>query len=313
MPREVAHATSSLIVAAAVLAGCSRGGDPGVDGVPYDLRLGSWNIEKLGQETDTDYSIIAAVVEENFDVLGVAEVMVADGGHPGYDRMISDLGPGWDGFVTARPRPDALESWAEYYAVLWRRSVVRPCEGWSGMIYHPDNPGGPAGTGTNYFSREPAFVCLEAGFDMDGEEGTVGFDLVLAVYHALYASGDTAVTMAEVDHLDEVLASMGAAAPGEGDLVIVGDFNLEKADIEALVAATVITEGTGSTLNDSGNLSSNLIDNVLIRDPSTTSECMGPATVLDVRSLASSKLAFLETVSNHLPIVAPFRVHEDDD
>ena len=198
-----------------------------------------------------------------------------------------------------------MASYAEYYAVLWRRGLARPCPGWDGLVYHEDEP-------ADVFSREPAFVCLEAGFDMDGGRGTVGLDLVLASYHAIYAGGDRDVTMAEVDHLDDVLAAMAAACPGEGDIVVAGDFNLERPDIESVVDADVLTEGSGSTVTDWGHISGNLIDHVVVRDASATAEA-GTALVLDVRGMAPTFTAYRETVSNHLPVVAGFTVDVDDD
>jgi len=298
-------------MALSTLAACGGPGG-GEQHEPYELRLGTWNIEKLGQEADTDYPLVAQIIADNFDVVAVEEIMVADGGHPGFDRLLAELGDDWDGFVTDRPRPDVMATYAEYYAVLWRRGLVRPCPGWSGLVYHEDNPGGTSGTGPNLFSREPAFVCLEAGFDMGPDSGTTGFDFVLAAYHAIWAGGDTAVTMAEVDHVDDVFASMAAACPGEEDLVIAGDFNLESDTIETLVDAHVLTQGSGSTLSDAGHISGNLIDHVLVRHASSTQEA-GPALVLDVRSAASSFPVFRETVSNHLPVSARFTVSVDDD
>jgi endonuclease/exonuclease/phosphatase family metal-dependent hydrolase len=286
-------------------AGC--GGPGGAERLePYELRLGTWNIERLGQESDTDVPLVARIIEENFDVIAIQEIMVEDGGHPGYDRLMAELGTSWDGLVTDRPRPDVMASYAEYYAVLWRRGLVRTCPGWSGLVYHEDEP-------ADLFSREPAFVCLEAGSGLDGDGGAVGLDLVLASYHAIYAGGDRDVTRAEVDHLDDVLAAMAAAQPGEQDIVIAGDFNLERADIESLVDAHVLSEGpTGSTLTDIGHISGNLIDHVIVRDASSTAEA-GPAQVLDVRGMAATFPAFRETVSNHLPVRALFAVEGDDD
>jgi endonuclease/exonuclease/phosphatase family metal-dependent hydrolase len=294
-----------VIVALLVLAGCGGSGD-GTPPEPYELRLGTWNIERLGQETDTDYPLVARIIDDNFDVIAIQEIMVEDGGHPGYDRLLAELGAQWDGLVTDRPRPDVMSSWAEYYAVLWRRGIARPCEGWAGLVYHDDEP-------ADVFSREPAFVCLEAGFDMGPGTGTTGLDFVLASYHAIYAGGDRDVTRAEVDHLDDVLAAMAAAQPGEEDIVIAGDFNLEQADIESLVDAHVLSEGpTGSTLTDAGHISGNLIDHVIVGSRTSTSEA-GPALVLDVRSAAATFPAFRETVSNHLPVMTRFTVSVDDD
>ncbi len=293
-----------LTAALAVMAACGGPGDV-EQHEPYELRLGTWNIERMGQEADTDVALAARIIEENLDVIAVQEIMVVDGGHPGFDRLMAELGAAWDGFVTDRPRPDVMADYAEYYAVLWRRGLVRPCAGWDGLVYHEDEP-------ADLFSREPAFVCLEAGFGMDAASGTTGFDFVLASYHAIWAGGDTAVTTAEVDHVDDVLAAMAAARPGEEDIVIAGDFNLERPAIEAVVDADVLTEGSGSTVTDWGHISGNLIDHVIVASAASTAEA-GPAVVLDVRGMAPTFTAYRETVSNHLPVMARFTVSTDDD
>ena len=64
------------------------------------IRLGSWNIKKLGHGTSTNFALVGQVIESNFDVLAVVEVMQKQGGHPGYDTLLSTLGSGWAGMVT---------------------------------------------------------------------------------------------------------------------------------------------------------------------------------------------------------------------
>ena len=59
------------------------------------LRLGSWNIKKLGHGSAKDYPLVAKIIEDNFDIMGVVEVMQKGGGHPGYDSLISQLGAEW--------------------------------------------------------------------------------------------------------------------------------------------------------------------------------------------------------------------------
>lgn len=295
------------------LVSCDDGSsDADVEHDPYELRVGSFNVEKLGQDLDTDLSLVAKIIEENFDVIAIEEIMVADGGPTGYHRLMDQLGEGWSGYVTDRPRPDALAVYAEYYAVLWRTSLVRPCEGWTSMLYHPDNPGGPSGTGENLFSREPAYVCLEALHDARGHP-VVGFDFVIAAYHALYAGGDEDVTRAEVDHLDDVFDSMAAAAPGELDLIIAGDINLEPHEFAPVVECTILTDGSGSTVSDSGSISGNLIDHVMVHDLDATCEHVGAAQILDVRWVASTDADYSQRVSDHLPVMARFTVDADDD
>ena len=125
------------------------------------LRLGSWNIKKLGHGSSKDYPITAQIIEDNFDILAVVEVMQKGGAHGGYDDLIAQLGPNWAGMVTSEPRPNVSNDGnAEFYAVVYRTARVSPCVGWAALVYHEDNDGSPSDTGTNVFSREPAFDCF---------------------------------------------------------------------------------------------------------------------------------------------------------
>jgi len=267
------------------------------------LRIGAWNIKKLGHNNGKDYPLVAAIIDDNFDVLAVVEVMQRQGGRPGYDELLAELGTSWTGMVTAEPRPNTTSGNAEYYAVIYRTDRVQRCAGWDSLVYHQDNDGGDAGTGLDVFSREPAFTCLVAG----------EFDFLLAPYHATWSGGDIDDISDEVEELDAVFGSMAAAEAGEADLLILGDFNLVPSDLEEAMGREVPTVGTGSTLNGSGQRTQNLYDHLLVFDGDETSELIGTAEVIDVRGEATNDEMFFDTVSDHLPIVARFNVSGPDD
>jgi hypothetical protein len=274
-----------------------------------ELRLGSWNIKKLGHGANKNFALVAQIIEARYDLLAVVEVMQKGGGHPGYDALLAQLGNGWAGVVTYAPRPDTSSGSAEFYAVLFRPVRARLCDGWTHLAYHTDNSGGAGATGTDRFSREPAFAC----FATTRADGSPGFDFIFAAYHAIFAEGDIDDIKGEVQHLDEVFASMAAARAGERDLVIAGDYNLVPSDLAATISQQVRTIGSGSTLNGSGTLTANLYDHLIVFDLTATSEMMGPEEIIDVRNAASSNKVFFDTVSDHLPLVARFRIDPDDD
>jgi endonuclease/exonuclease/phosphatase family metal-dependent hydrolase len=273
----------------------------------YSIRLGSWNVKKLGHGGNKNYDAIAGVIEKNFDILALIEVMQRNGGHPGYDELMSKLGSGWTGQIAESPRPATTSGNSEFYAIIWRTSAVRACSGWAGLRYQKDNDGGQNGTGPDNFVRESAFGCYEYG-----PVGTPAGDFLLAGYHATF-QGDAAIK-AEVGRLGDVSASMQAARPGEKDLMIVGDFNRVPSQIATLLPSFADrTSGSGSTLNTGGDITANLYDHIMVRDQAATTEMRGDAVVLDVRSMASSPSAFYTTVSDHLPIVVELKSSADDD
>jgi hypothetical protein len=273
------------------------------------LRLGAWNIKKLGHGAETNYPLIATIIDGNFDVLAVVEVMQKSGGHPGYDALLKQLGDSWGGQLTASPRPKTGSGSSEFYAILYRRQAARPCSGWTELRYQRDNDGGPEGDGADHFAREPAFGCFEA----IPAGGAVGFDFLLAAYHATWSEGKTAEIQKEVAHIGEVFEAMAKARPGEKDLFVVGDFNLVPAKLAEVVKARDRTTGEGSTLNNKGERSENLYDHLLVWDETASAEITGDAVVLDLRALAGDGKAFFQTVSDHLPIVFGVMASGPDD
>jgi hypothetical protein len=71
-----------------------------------EIRLGSWNIKKLGHGSNKNFALVAQIIESRYDIVAVVEVMQRSGGHPGYDSLIAQLGNAWVGTVTTDPRPD---------------------------------------------------------------------------------------------------------------------------------------------------------------------------------------------------------------
>lgn len=271
------------------------------------IRLGSWNIKKLGHGASKDFALVSQIIESHYDIVAVVEVMQKGGGHAGYDDLLAQLGAGWAGVVTDDPRPNTSSGNSEFYAILFRPVRVRLCNGWTGLVYHTDNSGSAGGGGPDLFAREPAFAC----FATTRANGTAGFDFLLAAYHATF--DDIGDIQSEVQNMDQVFASMAAARPGERDLLISGDFNLKPTDLTATIAQQVRTIGTGSTIRIDGSLTNNLYDHLIAFDLAATTEMIAPDEVLDLRNLAASNKAFFNTVSDHLPLVARFRIDADDD
>lgn len=272
------------------------------------IRIGHWNIKKLGHGSSTNFPLVAKLIDDNFDIIALVEVMQKKGGHQGYDTLLEQLCEEWAGIVTSSPRPNTGAGHAEFYAVAYRKEFERTCAGWDQLIYHPDNDGGSDGTGNDYFSREPAYGCFEAGID-----GRVSVDFMLAAYHARWADGKTAEIRDEVDHLGEVFESMRNSKPGEMDLFISGDFNLVPDALREAGNFNVVTDGSGSTLNSKGQRTANLYDHFLVYDAVSSSEIVGNPTVLDLTGVTVTGKTFYKTVSDHLPVVASLQVNGEDD
>lgn len=239
------------------------------------LRIGSWNIKKLGHGSKTNYGIVARIIESNFDLIAVIEVMQKGGSHPGYDKLIEILGSGWKGLVTDTPRPNTSSGNEEFYAILYRPNLANTCSGWNSLVFHPDNDGNGQDFQLDLFAREPAFGC----FEVQNNNGTVGFDFLLAGYHARWAHGDKVKIKKEVSRMKEVFQQMGETRPNEADLIIAGDFNLVPAEIQETLGFVPETIASGSTLNSKGAITSNIYDHILYFQSSSTGRVLNRATI----------------------------------
>ncbi len=272
------------------------------------IRLGAWNLRSLGADEDRDYAAIAGVIENNFDILALNEIAHRDGGHPGYDRLLAALGSDWIGLVTESPRPNVDSSEAEHYAILHRADRIRTCAGWPQLRYVADNDGSAPEGGADRFEREPAFGCFETGF----EGSQARLDFILAAYRATWAGGDTDAIAVEVANIDWALGEMASGDAGGRDVIVAGQLNLDTVELELFTSATIVTEGSGASLNLLGEPTFGLRDHILLRQPAATIATIGPGRVLDVRGVASSPREFRRTVSDHLPVAVTIRIPPRD-
>ena len=310
-PSVVAVAVIAMVVAIPSLGSDSSTDKPSVSAVsdaPRHLRVGAWNILKLGHGYRKDISAVARAIEAHFDVVALVEVMQKEGTHPGYDELRRVLGSHWIGLVTKDPRPNTNAGSAEYYAILFRKNRVAVCEGWKGIVYHEDNDGTQGEDEPDLFEREPAFACLQS--NRNGAK--TAFDFMFAAYHARWTGG-AAKRMEEVKNLEGVFRAMCEARPGETDLIIAGDFNLTPSQMETALGNRPKISGSGSTLNSSGVRTENIYDYLLIGNPDATSEITEQPAIIDVRWVSVDHETFRKTVSDHLAVVAVFRTSGQDD
>lgn len=278
------------------------------------LRIGTWNVLNLGHNNGKNYTAVARVIERNFDVVALVEVMQKGRTHPGYDKLKETLGPRWNGLITSQPRPNDNSGNAEFYVIFYRNDRVGICEGWEGLVYHQDNDGTQGEHVKDHFRREPAFACLQSKRD-----GTMtGFDFMLAVYHARWNGEGTrdekeAQRINEVSGVVDVFRAMSSIRPGEEDLIIAGDFNLTPVKLKKALNRWPAMSGPGSTLNSSGERTQNIYDYILVHDAIATSEMTGVPMIIDVRGVVADRQTFVRTVSDHLPVVAVFKTDGDDD
>jgi hypothetical protein len=270
------------------------------------VRLGAWNVRKLGFDPEQDLAAVARIIEAHFDLVAVIELMWTERGPP-LTQLLDRLGPAWSGHVTSSARPNLPSPHSEYYAVLYRPERVAPCAELRELRFVDDADGSAAGGDDGLFLREPAFGCYRTSQALGAR------DFLLGVYHARWGEGRAAEIADEVRHVDEAVDAFARRLPQERELFMIGDFNLTPGELAPLTRARDRTQGQGSTLDAQGAVSAHLYDHLLAFGASANAALPADAVVLDVRAEASDPASFRAHVSDHLPIVVNMPASPDAD
>jgi hypothetical protein len=270
---------------------------------PSELRLCSFNIQRLGHNNGKDYSKLAHILAKYCDGAVLLEVMHKTKGAPGLEETLQVLGPQWNSTRTPDPRPMPASGNSEYYAFVWRDESLRRCSGWSSLSYVADVPGSGAKKG--HFLREPAFGCFQSS---DRQ-----FDFVLVAYHADYDSKVENVAR-EVRQLDTALTEIQRSCPDESDIFVLGDFNLAPTVLRTVTRHELLADDVGSTLGPLGERSRHQYDNVLfVGSRARTRELSRRAETLDLREELGGPRVYKERVSDHLPVRLTLDLGAKDD
>ena len=255
---------------------------------PPGLRLASWNIRKLSDNSRDDdeldkivkilldYHLIAVSELLDEKVLERIQEKLCDVGSE-YGYQISDL-VGKDG-----------SKYRERYAFLYYKasvSVVKPGE------FYPDD--------TDNFVRDPYWATFRAG----------KFDFSVIAVHVSW--GDrVAERRAEIMQLGEVYKHVQEANGAEDDVILVGDFNREPDDTTAysnLMALPSMTR-VFQLPHKSHIRDSSLYDNIFFQTKYVT-EFLGIFGIdkFDETDFGNDDVAANLAVSDHRPVWAEFRI-----
>lgn len=269
----------SLVVAAALVAPLAAGPAAAADG----LRIASWNVKHLGWADDKkDYAALATVLE-NFDLVGLQEVMDLQA----VDRLVHMLETRThEAWGTIRSHEIGRGSYKEAYVFLWRESRVNYLDG--AVVYL--DPG-------DRFAREP----LSARFQTEAGDLTV----VLANVHVLY--GDSRKDReAEARALADYWAWLEEVYPDTPNKLLMGDFNLDPRDndFQPLARfATPLFVDVNTTLGDRDGRYVSPYDNIWMDRDATMTVLGGDR--LDYPDLLDiTHEVARDTVSDHAPVWA---------
>ncbi|MGB0679556.1 MAG: hypothetical protein ACPGUV_07845 [Polyangiales bacterium] len=276
---------------------------------PQQLRLGIWHLPGFGRSRGWDFEAIAEVVRSHYDMVALLGVAQVKDKSPGYEGLLLALGEEWTGVITHTPRPRQDSRDSEHYAVIWRWAHVRPCGGWTELIYVPDHDGGPEGKGPDRFLREPAIGCFTTGL----ARGDIGLDFLLALYHAPAGRKAAKARTRELEALPHVFRAMADARSPERDLWMAGAFEAALDVPKALVERGAHAEGEGNVFDRRGKLQAGMRDHLLIFDRRGTQELQDVIAPINLHEDAKAARRALRRMGSHLPLLATFNSTGPDD
>lgn len=193
------------------------------------IRLGTFNIEKLGKENPYQVKNAAEILK-NYDIVAIQEIMntgaskISPLGSEGIEalrRIVSYLGDDW-GYVLS-PEPNgtasAKKAWAfntfEYYAFIYRKSKIELIFNSAYLWDEEKNPIKGLRDQERQFDREPFIASFRA------RNGNLDFTII--TIHV--AAPDAGWRRDEIKRLAVVYKTVQDSDVSQNDVFLMGDFN----------------------------------------------------------------------------------------
>ena len=159
------------------------------------IRVGSWNMKRLGE--GSKYNQLAAkIIEDNFDIIAIQEVMNING----INQLLGNM-PGWNYTISTQA---VGTSYKEYYATLYRSEGITIL---SSYVFSDTQ---------NLFEREPMISCFKY-------LNISSFCLISihVIYGSTVGPRDSEIQALANNVISPILSLEGI----EKDYIAVGDFN----------------------------------------------------------------------------------------
>jgi len=257
-----------------------------------EIQVAAFNIQVFGQTKRGNAEVMDVLVQtaRQFDILAVQEVRDASETTADFFLDRINAGANLTYAMVEGPRLGRTSS-KEQYVIYYVPAVVTLLSSFT--LDDPDD----------LFEREPLAAVFQAG----------GFDFILVVCHIKPDAAE-----AELQALAAAVPRLLAQAPGEQDLVLMGDFNAdgsylnedELPDIFAAPFQIVISDTLVTTTR-----TQNTYDRIILADGGASAEYVaGSAAVfLFDQEFGLTDPDFVRTVSDHYPVYANFNIDLGDD
>jgi endonuclease/exonuclease/phosphatase family metal-dependent hydrolase len=275
-----------------------NGGDDETDGAPEQpteaehIKVAAFNIQIFGQSKRGKPEVMEVLVDvaREFDVMLVQEIRDSSGETaPAYLDLINGEGTSYAYVESERlGRSTSKESYAYY----WNTETVEHLEG-TAYVYND--------TG-DVFEREPYVASFRSG----------GFDFTLVGIHTKPDDAEH-----EIGNLTVVVASVLASAPGEGDVIVMGDFNADGGYFDEDGPSPLKGEGYHWIVENSYDTMTKTdwtYDRMVLLDSTYLGEYVtGSCEVFYFDAVYGVGQELMEDVSDHYPVYAVFRTDLADD
>lgn len=239
---------------------CNADSGSGIqDSLANQIRLGTFNIEKLGKENEYQAKNAAEILR-NFDIVAIQEVMntgarktsaIGNVGIEALKKIVSFLGEDWDCVISLEPNgtASAKKSRAfntfEYYAFIYRKSKLEFVKDSEHLWNEVENPMSKLKDQKRQFDREPFIASFRV------KNGNLDFTLI--TIHA--AAPAARWRKDEIKRLAIVYKTIQDSDPNQNDVFLMGDFNtnVDKKEWDAVKSLPamkhILTSKDVTTLN----------------------------------------------------------------
>jgi deoxyribonuclease-1-like protein len=253
------------------------------------IRIATFNIQIFGEDKASKPYVMATIASiiQRFQVVAIQEIRTKN--EYFIDEFLRNYvnanGRKYDKVVG--PRLGRTDS-KEQYAFIYDTAAIEVNPRCVFTVNDPDD----------LLQREP-FVAM---FRVRGPPPERAFTFVLIDMH----TQPTAVKQ-EMDALGQVYQAVRRACPGEDDIILLGDLNVDDQHLGALGQIDGIMPIVQHTLTNTRQ--THQYDNIIIHRPSTT-EFQGRWGVLNVQKEFGLSLQDALLVSDHFPVWAEFNAYE---
>lgn len=270
---------------------------------PTEITIGTFNIQRFGDSQLGKPSVMKTLVAivKQFDVIAIQEITDVDGEViPRFLQLVNKHAAGQYDYVLS-PRlgreTGSRNAYREQFGFIFDTTRVKIKDGpRAGFVVSKRK------FGTKY-DRLPTVLQ----FEVTAALSSTPFTFSLVNVH-LVPSGNPKLPL-EVVTLKDVYADVKRILPNEDDIIILGDFNSPSEGI-LLPMKTIAGRQIKTALEkEKTNLAQTKTYDNLMFDANDTIEFVG-AKVIDFTAISESFGADPKDVSDHLPVMGSFKVHE---